>query len=143
MSYSVESKINVIADPQASTVTMTSAKNTTVYMLINHPCTITAIGALIGTVSDSDAATITVTRRVTIGSDTNAVAMGTLYIPIGAAAGKIYYNDITPQQANAGDQLKFVFSNHGGSVAWVPWVEAYARAEVKGNNSDFVVSVAP
>lgn len=143
MSYAVESKVDVISTPINSELATSSAVNKTVYMDINHPCTITAIGALITVVTDSSAATITVTRRVTSGSDTNAVAMGTLYIPSGAAAGKIYYNEITPQQANAGDQLKFVFSNHGGSGYWKPWVEAYARAEVKGNNSDFVVSVAP
>jgi hypothetical protein len=142
MAYSNQSKINIISPPQASTVTMTSAKNTTVYMTINQPCIITSVGVMISTTSDSDAATCTVTRRVTLASDTNAVAVATIYIPIAATAGSIIYDDITPQNANAGDQLKFVFSNHGGSVAWIPWIEAYGREEVKANNSDFVASVA-
>lgn len=142
MAYSNQSVINAVDPAIGSTTAIGSAKNTTVYMDVNHPATLYAVGVLITVVTDSDAATCTVTRRVTTGSDTNAVAVDVIYIPIATAAGKIVYIQLaTPQNMNAGDQLKFVFSNHGGSGYWKPWIEAVPREETKANNSDFVASV--
>jgi len=111
-------------------------------MLVNHPATLYAVGVLITVATDTDAAKCTVTRRVTPGSDTNATAVDVIHIPTGTAAGKIVYIQLaTPVSLNAGDQLKFVFSNNGGSGYWRPWIEAVPREESKANNSDFVASV--
>lgn len=140
MPYSTQSKVNAIDWPHDSASTAYLAKNKTALMGVNQPCTLYGVGVKIGVVTDSDQATVTITRRVTIGSETNAVAVATLTIPIGAAAGKIYYKEITPQQMNAGDELKFVFSDHGGSGKWLPWVDAVPREETKANNSDFIAS---
>ena len=142
MPYSTQSVINAIDPAIGSEEVIASAVNKTVYMLVNHPATLYAVGVMITTVTDSNAATCTVTRRVTTGSDTNAVAVDVIHIPNTSAAGKIIYIQLaTPQQMNAGDQLKFVFSNHGGSGYWKPWIEAVPREETKANNSDFVASV--
>lgn len=142
MPYSTQSVINAVDPAIGSTTAIGSAVNTTVYMDVNHPATLYAVGVLITVVTDTNAATCTVTRRVTTGSDTNAVAVDVIYIPNETAAGKIVYIQLaTPQQMNAGDQLKFVFSNHGGSGYWKPWIEAVPREETKANNSDFVASV--
>lgn len=142
MPYSSQSVINCIDPAIGSELAIASVKDKTVYMLVNHPATLYAVGVLITTATDTDAATCTVTRRVTAGSDTNATAVDVIHIPNGTAAGKIVYIQLaTPVSLNAGDQLKFVFSNNGGGGYWRPWIEAVPREETKANNSDFVASV--
>ena len=142
MPYSSQSVINCIDPAIGSEEAIASVKNKTVYMLVNHPATLYAVGVLITTATDTDAATCTVTRRVTPGSDTNATSVDVIHIPSGTAAGKIVYIQLaTPVSLNAGDQLKFEFSNHGGSGYWKPWIEAVPREESKANNSDFQASV--
>ena len=119
-----------------------NAVNTTNYIDVNQPCTLYAVGVLITVATTSDAATCTVTRRVTTGSDTNATDVDVIHIPTGTVAGKIVYIQLaTPVSLNAGDQLKFEFSNNGGNGNWRPWIEAVPREESKANNSDFVASV--
>lgn len=140
MAYSTESRVLAVMPGVNSASTGDFAKNLTVLMRMMQPCDLNAVGVLVTTVSDTNDATITVTRRVTAGSDTNAVAVATLTLPTGTAAGKILYKLITPQSCNAGDELKFVFSNNGGSVTWIPWIDATPRSETKANNSDFVAS---
>ena len=142
MPYSSQSVINCIDPAIGSELAIGSAVNKTVYMLVNHPATLYAVGVLITVATNTDAATCTVTRRVTPGSDTNATAVDVIHIPSGTAAGKIVYIQLaTPISLNAGDQLSFAFSNHGGSGQWKPWIEAVPREESKANNSDFVASV--
>ena len=142
MPYSSQSVINCIDPAIGSETAIGSAKNKTVYMDVNHPATLYAVGVLITTATDTNAATCTVTRRVTTGSDTNATAVDVIHIPSGTVAGKIVYIQLaTPVSLNAGDQLSFAFSNHGGGVYWKPWIEAVPREESKANNSDFVASV--
>jgi hypothetical protein len=142
MPYSSQSVINCIDPAIGSTTAIGSAKNTKVYMDVNHPATLYAVGVLITVATADDAATCTVTRRVTTGSDTNATAVDVIHIPLGTAAGKIVYIQLaTPVSLNAGDQLSFAFSNNGGNGYWKPWIEAVPREETKANNSDFVASV--
>jgi len=142
MSYSAESRIMAISHPHDSASVEHFAVNKTVLMGVNHPCTIYGVGVKMIVTTDASAATCIVTRRVTPASDGSAVAVATIYIPIAAAVGKIIYALITPQNANAGDELKFVFSNHGGSGMWSPWIDAIPRSETKANNTDFQLSVA-
>ena len=142
MPYSSQSVINCIDPAIGSELAIGSAKAKAVYMDVNHPATLYAVGVLITHVTDTNAATCTVTRRVTAGDDTSATAVDTIHIPSGTAAGKIVYIQLaTPVSLNAGDQLKFVFSNNGGDGYWKPWIEAVPREETKANNSDFVASV--
>ena len=143
MSYAAESRVMAISPPHDSASVEHFAVNKTILMGINHPCTIYAVGVKMIVTTDTSAATCIVTRRVLPASDTGAVAVATIYIPIAAAVGKIIYALITtPQSANAGDELKYVFSNHGGSGMWSPWVDAIPRSETKANNTDFQLSVA-
>lgn len=140
MAYATESRVLAIADGVDSASTGDFAINKTILCRVMHPCDLNAVGVFVTTASDTSDATITVTRRITPGSDTGAVAVATLTLPTGTAAGKILYKLITPQKANAGDELKFVFSNHGGSCTWRPWFDATPRSETKANNADFVAS---
>ena len=141
MPYSNQSVIMPFNAPSTSD-TAGNAVNTTNYIDVNHPATLYAVGVLITVATTSDAATCTVTRRVTTASDTNATTVDVIHIPSGTAAGKIVYIQLaTPISLNAGDQLTYVFSNNGGSGYWKPWFEAVPREESKANNSDFVASV--
>src|SRR5574343_302810 len=141
MPYSNQSVIMPFNAPSTS-ATAGNPVNYTNYIDVNHPCTLYAVGVLITVATDTSAATCTVTRRVTTASGTNATTVDVIHIPIGTAAGKIVYIQLaTPISLNAGDQLTFVFSNHGGSGYWKPWFEAVPREESKANNSDFVASV--
>lgn len=140
MAYSTESRVMGIMQGVDSSATGDFVKNKTVLLRIMQPCDLNSVGVLVTTAVDTDGATITVTRRITPGSDTGAVAVATLTLPNLTVAGKILYKLITPQLANAGDELKFVFSNNGGSVTWIPWIDATPRSETKANNSDFLAS---
>jgi hypothetical protein len=140
MAYT-DSKILAIREGETDGATLGFAKNVTVVCEVMHPCDLYAVGALIRVALDTDLATLTVTRRVTPYSDTNATAVATVNIPTLTVAGKIVWKAPTaPIKLNAGDELKFVFSNGGGGVYWKPWFEAYPRPEVKANNSDFLQS---
>jgi len=141
MPYSNQSVIMPFNAPSTS-ATAGNAVNVTNYIDVNQPCTLYAVGVLITVATTSDAATCTVTRRVTTGSDTNATVVDVIHIPSGTAAGKIVYIQLaTPISLNAGDQLSFAFSNNGGNGYWKPWIEAVPREESKANNSNFVASV--
>ena len=108
---------------------------------MNQPCDLYAVGAQIRVALDTDLATLTVTRRVTPNTDGSATVVATVNIPTLTAAGKIVWKAPTaPIKLNAGDELKFVFSNGGGGVYWNPWFDAYPRPETKGNNTDFIQS---
>lgn len=140
MSYT-DSKVLAIREGEEDAATLGFPKNKTVVCEVMHPCDLYAVGALLRVASDTNDATLVVTRRPTPYSDTGASAVASLTIPTGTVAGKIVWKaPSAPIKLNAGDELKFVFSNHGGSVYWKPWFEAYPRPEVKANNTDFVQS---
>jgi hypothetical protein len=140
MAYT-DSKILCIGEGEEDGATLGFAKDKTVVCTVRHSCDLYAVGALIRVALDTDAATLTVTKRVTPYSDSGYAAIATLTIPNETVAGKIVWKAPTaPVKLNAGDELKFVFSNNGGSCYWKPWFEAYPRPEVKGNNSDFIES---
>lgn len=140
MSYT-DSKILCIRKGEEDAATLGFVKNKTVVCEMMHPCDLYAVGALIRVALDTDAAVLTVTRRVTPYSDAGATAVAAVTIPHLTVAGKIVWKAPTaPIKLNAGDELKFVFANNGGSVYWKPWFEAYPRPEVKANNSDFIQS---
>jgi len=136
-----ESKILCIREGEEDAATLGFPRNKTVVCEVMQPCDLYAVGALIRVALTSEAATLTVTRRVTPYSDTDATAVATLTIPTLTAAGKIVWKAPTaPVKLNAGDELKFVWANTGGNVYWKPWFEAYPRPEIKGNNTDFIES---
>jgi len=145
MAYT-DSKILCISEGEEDSATLGFVKNKTVVCLVRHPCDLYAVGALIRVALDTDAAALTVTRRVTPYSATGETAVATLTIPTLTPAGKIVYKEChiltvkAPVKLNAGDELKFVFANNGGSCYWKPWFEAYPRPETKDNNSDFIKS---
>lgn len=56
---------------------------------------------------------VTVYRRVTYASQTNAVAIGTLTIPTGSAVGTVIYKDVGQFQLQPGDQLWFKVTTAG------------------------------
>lgn len=131
-----------IQEGEADSATLGWARNTTVVCQVNHPCDLYDVGCVVRVASSGTDMTLTVTRRVTPNSDTNATAVATLTLPSGTAAGKILYKAATsgPIHLNAGDELKFVASDNGVGVYWKPWVKAYPRPETKGNNTDFIES---
>jgi hypothetical protein len=140
MAYT-DSKILCIREGEEDAATLGFVKNKTVVCEVMHPCDLYAVGVLVRVALDTDAAVCTVTRRVTPYSDTDATAVAAITVPTLTVAGKIVWKAPTaPIKLNAGDELKFVFANNGGSCYWKPWFEAYPRPEVKANNSDFIQS---
>jgi hypothetical protein len=140
MSYT-DSKVLCISEGIADGATIGFARNTTIVCRVNQPCDLYAVGAQIRVALDTAAATLTVTRRVTPYSDTDATAVAVITIPTLTPAGKIVWKAPTaPIKLNAGDELKFVFGDTGGGVYWNPWFEAFPRPETKENNADFLQS---
>lgn len=97
------------------------------------------------TVSSGDIV-ITAKKYVTIGSATGAVTLGTLTIPTGVAAGKVYYKPLDPNDASflPGEVLVFevttAAAGGGAAGAGSSLFEAdYAPSDVR-NDSDAVLS---
>lgn len=141
MAYT-DSPILAIAEGETSGATLGFAASATAVLQVNQPCDLYEVGALVRVVMDTNAAAITVTRRITPNSDTGATAVATITLPTLTAAGKIVWKAATsgPIHLNAGDELKFVADSGGGSYYWKPWFRAYPRPETKANNSDFLES---
>lgn len=149
MAYT-DSKIQCIGAPVTDGATIGFAKNVSVALMVHHPCTLYAVGAIIRVALTSEAATLVVTRRVTPYNDVTGVTnVATVTIPTLTVAGKIVYikglaartaANLLPVQLNAGDELKFVMADLGGTQYWIPWFEAYPTPETYANNSDFILS---
>lgn len=62
---------------------------------------------------------ITVKKYITPNSASGAVTLGTLTIPTGVAAGKVYYKDIDPQAIKVGEEIVFEVTTQaaGGGAA--------------------------
>ncbi len=135
MSYDKESKFVI----HQKDLLNDGVKNTSDIADVLDPCTIVRIGVLVTVIADA-VMTITVTRRILTGSDTNEVALGTLTVPNTTAVGKVVYKDITPQDANVGDQIEWAISNDGTSTAFQSFAVAIPRAEVPANQSDMIAS---
>lgn len=135
MGYGFESKQTLLTlDSPTDAI-----KNTTKLIRILAPFTITRLLALVTVIADA-AMTVTVTRRILVGSDTGAVAVGTLTVPDTTAAGKCVYKNITPMDLDVGDELKLVVSNTGTSTAFQLGVEGFPRPETAANQADLVAS---
>lgn len=84
-----------------------------------------AITVLINYDTLSAAAVVALDHRVTYGSDTGRVALGSVTIPDAAPAGEQIYVDLTPTNIERGDQLVVEVTTQGaggGSIAgdWLP-----------------------
>jgi hypothetical protein len=113
-------------------------------LVVQRPIRIIAIGIGITTTTTVSAATIKHDRRVLTGSDAGRGDgdVGTLTIPIGAAAGKVYINFITPFDANPGDEIVPEVTATATAGAGRHFIVYQLRDEVTGNLGDQVVVTA-
>jgi hypothetical protein len=118
-----------------------NVKNTTDVVKILDPWTLLRLGALVMVAQDAGATmTITVTRRILAGSDTGAVAVDTIVVPDGTAAGKCVYAETTPTDLNVGDELLFSTQDVGTSSAYQVFAVGIPRSETALNQSDMILS---
>lgn len=108
-------------------------------------CQLVRLLAAVDVVLDTSATVVTVTKRVTMGSDTSAVAITTLTVPTLTAAGKVVYKDFADMTSanctlNPGDELKFVRDSGGGSGSLVLGAEVILMEEQPSNCSDMIES---
>jgi hypothetical protein len=97
--------------------------------------------AVITTVTAVQVITLTYKYRPTPGSDTNAVTVGTLVIPVATAAGKVVYKNLTSQvKLNPGGEL--VVSAAGASATGSATVgfSGSPSWESPGNNPNAIAS---
>ena len=87
---------------------------------------------------------ITVVNRPTAKSATGQVTIGTITIPTGVAAGKVYYKDVNQASIAPGGSLCFIVTTAaaGGSKAGagIPGFVAQEDPEYKLNESNMVAS---
>lgn len=134
MSYASESKLILRQDDVTD-----GQYNTSDTITIFAPCRLLRVGAAVTVVADATLV-LTITRRVTIGSDDSAEAVTTVTIPNTTAAGKVMYKDITPIDLNPGDQLKYAWANSGTTGRFQGYAEVIPRPEVPANLGDMVAS---
>lgn len=113
--------------------------------ICTRPCVVSklmfalSIEAASGTTT---APTVVFGKRVTPGSDTGLVAMGTLTIPSGTALGKTVYKNITPVKFSVGDLIKLTWTIGVGTPTGIGDADVLAAEdpEQPGNNSDMIAS---
>jgi hypothetical protein len=113
--------------------------NTSDVIDILESCTLIRIGALVTVIADASM-TITVTKRVTTGSDEGEVAVDTIVVPNTTAVGKIVYTDVDPVALVPGDQLEFATANTGTSSAFSLFAVVIPKEDVPENETDMVES---
>lgn len=113
--------------------------------LIAKQCKITRIAFYVTTavVATTTAPVVEFNRRPTYNSASGEIALGTLTIPTGTAAGKILYKDIDPVTLFPGDELSFEHTVQAvGSAAGAGFYafDIYEDPEVVGNQADMIAS---
>jgi hypothetical protein len=74
----------------------------------HQPFRVRAVAIALDTGLATSGAVITISKRVTPGSDTSKVDIDTLTIPVSGAAGHVYYNDSLNTKISPGEQLSIV-----------------------------------
>lgn len=110
-----------------------------------HQVQVKQIAFVVSTATVSSAnIVVTVKRRPTVGSSSGEVTIGTLSIPTGVAAGKMYYKNVTPVTVAQGEEIVFevttAAAGMGAAGAGYSGFDAEHDPEVPANNSDMVAS---
>lgn len=94
------------------------------------------------TTAPDAAVTLEFNLRPTAGSATGEVALGTLVIPSGTAAGKIVYKDIDPEVLSAGHGLSFEVLAVNGATAGAGYYGFEIEPDYENalNESDMIAS---
>lgn len=117
-------------------------------MLVYNVCEQIVVTRIMLQVSTATVSTgnivVSVYERPTYGSSSGQVLIGTLVIPSGVAAGKIYYKDVESVKIPQGSQLAFVCSTAaaGGGAAGAGFsnFKAFMASEDPKNVSQMVLS---
>jgi hypothetical protein len=95
-------------------------------------------------VSSAAAVVVKCKKYPTAGSSAGESDLGTLTIPAGAAAGKVYYKDISPAAIEPGDEIVFEVTTAaaGGAKAGTgtPAFISHIEMELPANISDMIAS---
>lgn len=86
------------------------------------------------------AATVRFSNRITPGSDTGAIVLGTLTIPAATPVGKVLYKAITPAVMSVGDSLKCEVTANATSGAGMYLFEGEQDPEAAANEADMILS---
>ena len=102
-------------------------------------CCIQQLLATVTTILDG-AATVEFNRRVTPGSASGEVAMGTIIFPTTTAVGKVMYQDIDPVTLEAGESIAFEVTSTATSGGAIYGFLASLDPEVPANEDEMVES---
>lgn len=87
---------------------------------------------------------VTIKKYPTMGSNSGEVSLGTITIPAGTAAGKVFYKALGSVKLIEGDELVFevttAAAGGGAAGAGVCMFDADDNPEMPANNSDMVAS---
>lgn len=130
---------------KAMSLDLTSAAVGDLSFVCMQRCQVSQIKALVDVaVVSTGAVVITVRKRPTPGSASGQSTVGTLSIPAGTAAGKVYYKAVSPVSFAEGDEMVFEVTTAaaGGSAAGsaLAGFYSYESPEVPLNESDMVAS---
>lgn len=96
------------------------------------------VAAVVTTTLDTAAAVLTITKRVTAGSNTNEVTIDTLTVPNTTAAGKVVYLKDLDTIIEPGEEIEI--AGDGGSTAGVAHIVIFGHCVPFSTNSDMVLS---
>lgn len=104
-------------------------------------CKVRRIMFMVTTAPDA-AVTLEFNRRPTLGSASGEIALGTLVIPSGTAAGTVVFKDIDPETLEVGDALALEVANANSASAGAGYYgfELYMDPEYSGNEANMLAS---
>lgn len=103
-----------------------------------HSFHLQAVAAVVTTTLDTADAVLTITRRVTAGSNTNEVTIDTLTVPNTTAAGQVVYVDGLDTIIAPGEEIEI--AGDGGSTAGVAHIVIFGHTVPSSPNSDMTES---
>lgn len=103
-----------------------------------HSFRLQAVAAVVTTTLDTADAVLTITRRITAGSNTGEVTIDTLTIPNTTAAGQVIYVDGLDTIIAPGEEIEI--AGDGGSTAGVAHIVIFGHVVASSPNSDMTES---
>jgi hypothetical protein len=105
-----------------------------------HPIVVQEFSAMITTSPTVTPATIILKRRPTPGSDSGAITIGTLILPVGATIGNVYYKKGLDTKCYPGDEIAIgvtAAATAGAATFGFAWSPNW---DIPANNSKMIAS---
>lgn len=139
--YAINRSPNVI---DSNIVALTSAAVVQSFTVAEQCQVSQLLFAVSNAIVSSGSVVVTFKRRPTLNSSSGEVSIGSLTLPAGTAAGKVYYKVVSPVVCAAGEQIVIEVTTAAAGMGAAGNGQGFFNAqqdpETNANNSDMVAS---